>query len=129
MRKKQPAKHGREPAIRVKLLPRDTNEAGTIFGGILLSHLDLAAAVEAQKHTTGRFVTVAMREVIFVAPVYVGDLVSFYTRTVKVGASSVTVHVEVEAVRRTNNERVKVTEAEVVYVHVDDTGKPIPIQR
>ena len=118
----------REPAIRVKLLPRDTNEAGTIFGGIILSHLDLAAAVEAQKHAPGKFVTAAMHEVAFVAPVYVGDLVSFYTRTVRVGTTSLTVHVEVEAERRTDGRRVRVTEADVVYVRVDDQGRPTPIR-
>jgi len=118
----------RQPAIRVMLLPRDTNEAGTIFGGAILSHIDLAAAAECRKHGKGRFVTVAMKEVEFVAPVYVGDIVSFYTRTVRVGNTSVTVHVEVEAERRNDGKKVKVTEAEVVYVSVDDSGRPTPIR-
>src|SRR5262245_51494802 len=98
----------RQPAIRVMLLPRDTNEAGTIFGGVILSHIDLAAAVECRKHSVRRFVTVAMKEVVFVAPVYVGDLVSFYTRTAKVGTTSITVQVEVEVERRTDGRKVKV---------------------
>ncbi|MBI4564631.1 MAG: acyl-CoA thioesterase [Planctomycetes bacterium] len=118
---------GRVPAIRVMLLPRDTNETGTIFGGVILSHLDLAAAAEARKQGPGRYVTVAMKEVVFVAPVYVGDTVSFYTRTLRRGTTSVTVRVDVEAERRADGRRVKVTEAEVVYVRVDDGGHPVPI--
>jgi len=111
------------------LLPRDTNEAGTIFGGVILSHLDLAAAVECRKYGVRRYVTAAMKEVEFVAPVYVGDLVSFYARTVKVGTTSITVHVDVEAERRVDGRKVKVTEAEVVYVAVDENGKPTPVNR
>lgn len=118
-----------EPAIRVTMLPRDTNESGTIFGGIILSYIDLAAAIEARKHTVQKIVTVAMHEVVFVAPVYVGDLVSFYTETVKIGRSSVTVKVVVEANRRFNSDKVRVTEAEVVYVAVDSEGKPAKIER
>ena len=119
----------RDPAIRVIMLPRDTNGLGTIFGGIILSYLDLAGEIEARRHGRKRFVTVAMREVEFLAPVYVGDLVSFYTSTVRVGRTSVTVHVEVEAERRHGNgEIVKVTEAEVVYVAVDEAGKSIPVR-
>lgn len=116
----------RDPAIRVIMLPRDTNSHGTIFGGIILSHLDMAGWVEARKHALRRFVTVAMREVEFVAPVYVGDIVSFYTDTVRIGRTSITVHVEVEA-QRENGERVMVTEAQVVYVAVDADGKAVPV--
>ena len=119
----------RQPAIRVMLLPRDTNEAGTIFGGVILSHIDLAAAVECRKQGVRRYVTAAMKEVEFVAPVYVGDLVSFYTRTAKVGTTSITVQVEVEVERRSDGRRVKVTEADVVYVAVDDAGRPTPIRQ
>jgi len=119
----------RDPAIRVMMLPRDTNGLGTIFGGVILSYLDLAGETEARRHGRKRFVTVAMREVAFSAPVYVGDVVSFYTSTVRVGRTSVTVHVEVEAERRHGNgETVKVTEAEVVYVAVDEEGRPIPVE-
>jgi acyl-CoA thioesterase YciA len=119
---------GREPTLRVTLLPRDTNESGTIFGGVILSHLDLAGGIEARKHTAGRVVTVAMKEVVFEKPVYVGDVVSFYTSTTKVGRTSIHVHVDVFAHRRTNpTEEVKVTEADVVYVHVDDAGRPVPV--
>ncbi|OPX23790.1 MAG: acyl-CoA thioesterase [Candidatus Latescibacteria bacterium 4484_107] len=119
----------RDPAIRVMMLPRDTNGLGTIFGGIILSYLDLAGEIEARRHGPRRFVTVAMREVIFSAPVYVGDVVSFYARTVRVGRTSVTVQVEVEAERRhMTGEIVGVTKAEVVYVAVDETGKSIPVK-
>jgi acyl-CoA thioesterase YciA len=120
----------RFPAIRVTMLPRDTNAAGTIFGGVILSYIDLAGGIEARRHYSERFVTKSMREVVFVAPVFLGDLVTFYTRTVKVGRSSLTVEVEVEVERlgpQGNRETVKVTEAEVVYVAVDSDWRPIPI--
>ena len=73
------------PAIKVLLLPKDTNALGTIFGGVILSHIDLASAVEARKTAPLRYVTKAMREVEFHAPVFLGDIVSFYTETVRVG--------------------------------------------
>src|ERR1700674_4222762 len=93
-------KSPRDPAIRIALLPRDTNSAGTIFGGVILSYIDMAGAIEAHRHTRmGRFVTVAMREVIFHKPVFVGDLVSFYAETLRVGTTSITVRVIVEAER------------------------------
>ena len=89
-----------DPAIRITLLPRDTNPQGTIFGGIILSYIDIAGAVEAHRRTgVERFVTVAMREVIFHQPVFVGDLVSFYAQTTRVGTTSITVRVVVEASR------------------------------
>ncbi|HEY6333853.1 MAG TPA: acyl-CoA thioesterase [Blastocatellia bacterium] len=117
-----------DPAIRVVLMPKDTNAHGTIFGGVILSYLDLAAAVAVRKHTSKRFVTVAMREVVFVAPVFVGDIVSFYTRLMRIGRTSITVMVTVEADRVDEpGKRVRVTEAEVVYVAVDDDRRPVPI--
>ena len=118
----------RVPAIRVVMLPKDTNAQGTIFGGVILSYVDEAGGIEARRHADKRFVTVAMKEVEFHQPVQVGDLVSFYTRTIRVGRTSVSVHVEVEAQRKEDYSlRVKVTEAEVVYVAVDRNGKPIPV--
>ncbi len=118
-----------ELAIRVSMLPRDTNPGGTIFGGVILSHLDVAGGIEARKHADKLFVTVAIRGVEFIAPVFVGDVVSFYTRTVKVGRTSVTVGIVVEAMRyRNRDEVVRVMEAEAVYVAVDETRKPIPIK-
>ena len=112
----------RDPAIRITLLPRDTNSAGTIFGGVILSYIDMAGAIEAHRHTRmPRFVTVAMREVIFHKPVFVGDLVSFYAETVNVGNTSITIRVIVETERvGSTTEVLRVTEAEVVYVAVDE---------
>jgi acyl-CoA thioesterase YciA len=117
------------PAIKVLLLPKDTNALGTIFGGVILSHIDLASAVEARKTAPRRFVTKAMREVEFHEPVFLGDVVNFYTETVRVGRTSITVRVSVEAERwgAGHGEHVKVTEAEVVLVAVDDAGRPAPI--
>ncbi|HUG53366.1 MAG TPA: hotdog domain-containing protein [Vicinamibacteria bacterium] len=120
----------RIPAIKVILLPKDTNALGTIFGGVILSHIDLASAVEARKVALRRYVTKAMREVEFHQPVFLGDIVSFYTDTVRVGRTSVTVRVTVEAERwgGGRGERVKVTEAEVVLVAVDESGHPTPVR-
>jgi acyl-CoA thioesterase YciA len=117
-----------QPAIRVIMMPRDTNALGTIFGGLILSYIDQAGAVEAQSHGCSRVVTVAMREVEFHHPVFVGDLVSFYTELRKLGTTSITVGVRVVADRRQRGgDRVTVTEAEVVYVQVDEQNRPIPI--
>jgi acyl-CoA thioesterase YciA len=119
----------RIPAIKVLLLPKDTNALGTIFGGVILSHIDLASAVEARKTAPRRWVTKAMREVEFHEPVVLGDIVNFFTETVRVGRTSITVHVSVEAERwgSGHGENVKVTEAEVVLVSVDEAGRPMPI--
>ena len=119
-----------ELAIRVMMLPRDTNSMGTVFGGVILSHLDLAGAVEARKHTAGRVVTKAMREVEFVAPVHLGDLVSFYAKTLSRGRTSVTVDVRVDAKRTGptgHGDTVHVTSATIVYVAVDGSGLPVPL--
>jgi acyl-CoA thioesterase YciA len=121
----------RFPAIRVTMLPRDTNAYGTIFGGVILSYLDLAGGIECRRQSPKKFVTKAMHEVVFVAPVYLGDLVTFYTRTVRVGTTSITVGVEVEAERLGlggTKEIVRVTEAEVIYVAVGEDSKPVPIK-
>lgn len=117
-------------AIRVIMLPKDTNPMGTVFGGVILSHLDLAGAFEARKHTAGRVVTKAMHEVEFVAPVHLGDTVTFYTRTVRTGTSSITVEIDVDAQRTGptgNRDTVHVTSATVVYVAVDQDGRPTPL--
>ena len=128
----------RVPAIKAIMLPKDTNALGTIFGGVILASIDLASAVEARKAGSHRYVTKAMREVEFHEPVYLGDIVSFYTETVRVGRTSITVRVSVEAERwgsppaapgvTGHGERVKVTEAEVVMVAVDAQGRPVPIR-
>ena len=119
----------RVPAIKVLLLPKDTNAYGTIFGGVILSHIDLASAVEARKVAPRRYVTKAMREVEFHQPVFLGDVVNFFTETLRVGHTSITVKVTVAAERlgAGSGEVVMVTEAEVVLVAVDDGGRPTPI--
>ena len=118
-----------QPAIRVVMMPRDTNPLGTIFGGLILRYIDQAGAIQAHQESQKKLVTVAMHEVKFIAPVFVGDLVSFYTRIIKIGNTSITVLVTVDA-RRANapHETVRVTQAEVVYVAVDQPGKPVPIK-
>src|SRR6516225_10549600 len=121
----------RFPAIRLTMLPRDTNAHGTIFGGVILSYIDLAGGIECRRQCPKKFVTKSMHEVVFVAPVYLGDLVTFYTRTIRVGTTSIAVDVEVEVERLGNGgtkEIVRVTEAEVIYVAVGNDGKPIPIK-
>ena len=116
-------------ALRVTLLPRDTNPTGSIFGGVILSYIDLAGAIPAKRLNPARvYVTVAMDSIKFLAPVFVGDLVSFYAEVKKVGRTSVTVLVNVMAERRDNpGEEVKVTEALVTYVAIGDDGRPIPV--
>ncbi len=89
----------REPMLRVTMVARDTNAHGTIFGGVILSHIDLAGAIAASRQTPRNFVTRAMREVGFIAPVYVGDVVTFYTDVLREGKTSVTIQVIVEAER------------------------------
>src|SRR5258708_8186232 len=112
-----------DSAIRITLLPRETSSGGTSFGGVILSYIDMAGAIEGVRQTgIERFVTVAMREVIFHKPVFVGDLVSFYAETVNIGSTSITIRVIVETERvGESKEQGRVTEAEVTYVPVDDT--------
>lgn len=125
-----PAPEGfRDAAIRLTMMPRDTNAHGTVFGGIILSYIDVAGGVESVRHTHhDRFVTIAMKEVIFHEPVFIGDLVSFYARTVKVGSTSITIHVVVEAERfGSMGQKVKVTEAEVTYVAINQNREKVRI--
>lgn len=122
-----PPEESRSPAIRVTMMPRDTNAHGTIFGGVLLSYIDQAGAIGTRRHCD-KVVTVKMTEVVFHEPVFVGDVVSFYPTVTRVGRTSITVHVVVEAERWFGGKgRVKVTEAEIVYVNVGDDRRPIPI--
>ncbi len=117
-----------EPAIRVMMMPRDTNAHGTIFGGVILSYLDQAGGIEARRQGTHAAVTVSMDKVVFHEPVFVGDVVSFWTETTRIGTTSLTIHVVVEAIRYRNpEERVVVTEADVVYVNIGEDRKPKPI--
>jgi acyl-CoA thioesterase YciA len=117
------------PAIRLTMMPRDTNAHGTVFGGIILSYIDVAGGVEAVRHTKhDRFVTVAMKEVIFHEPVYIGDLVSFYAKTLRVGNTSITIHVDVEAERfGMHGQKVKVTSAEVTFVAINQFREKVQI--
>ncbi len=137
----EPELSDRYLAIKVVMMPRDTNPQGTIFGGVILSYIDQAAAIgarfEIQKAGKERnlpavplpaLVTVAMNKVEFHRPVHVGDVVSFWTKLVRIGRTSITMHIEVEAER--HDGVVGVTEAEVVYVAIDLTDparRPVPI--
>jgi acyl-CoA thioesterase YciA len=109
------------------MMPRDTNAANTIFGGVLLSYIDQAGFVEARRQACHRYVTVSMHEVQFHEPVFVGDVVSFNCETLKIGRTSITVRVTVMAQRFAGDETLKVTEAEVVFVAIDENCKPVPI--
>lgn len=114
------------PALRIVTLPRDTNQYGTIFGGVILSYIDQAGFIEARKHGVHRWVTVALDTVVFHAPVHVGDVVNFFTETVRMGTTSVTVAVTVQVERHHTGAAVDVTKATITLVSVDADGKPIP---
>lgn len=117
-----------EPAIRVVMMPRDTNAEGTIFGGVILSLIDQAAYVEAVRQAHRKYVTVAMDKIVFHQPVFIGDVLSLYADAVKVGRSSMTIKVRVSARRRLDpDQTVSVTEAEVVFVALGDDSKPTAI--
>ncbi len=124
-------------AIQVVMMPRDTNPFGTIFGGVVLSHIDTAGSIGARRevllrggNTKASFVTVAINRVEFKQPVMVGDVVKFLTRLVKIGRTSVTMHIDVIAER--DAQEIPVTDAEIVYVGVDASlpvteRRPIPL--
>ncbi len=117
-----------EPAIRVVMMPRDTNVMGTIFGGVLLSYIDQAAFIGAREVAAHQYVTVAMDAVEFKQPVCVGDVVSFYAKPIHQGRSSLRMSVKVFAERYVEpGPRLQVTEAQVVMVAIDKDRKPIPI--
>jgi acyl-CoA thioesterase YciA len=119
-----------QPVIRVTMMPRDTNAHGTIFGGVILSYIDQAGAVEACRHVSQKIVTVAIKEVVFHAPVRVGDLVSLFSNVKRFGRTSITVAVQVYAHRLGSQPQdVKVTEAELTYVAIDEQGEPTPLRR
>jgi acyl-CoA thioesterase YciA len=118
-----------EPAIRVLMMPRDTNAHGTIFGGVILSYIDQAGAIEARRQGLQLMVTVSMDKIVFHAPVFVGDLVSFWTETVRIGTTSITTKIRVQAIRVNEpDKKVLVTEAQVVYVNVGEDRKPKAIR-
>jgi acyl-CoA thioesterase YciA len=119
-----------EPAIRVLMMPRDTNAHGTIFGGVILSYIDQAGAIEARRQGSRLMLTVSMDKIVFHEPVFVGDLVSFWTETLRIGTTSITVKVVCEAIRGTDpQQKALVTEAQVVYVNVGEDRKPKAITR
>ena len=118
----------RIPALRVVTMPRDTNQYGTIFGGVILSYIDQAGFVEARRHGVHRWVTASIERVDFSAPVHLGDTVNFYATTVREGTTSVTVRIDVEAERYTSGQAVPVTTATLTMVAVDAAGKSIPFR-
>ena len=115
-----------QPVLRIVPMPADTNAHGTIFGGWVMSQVDIAGSIPAWERAQGPVVTVAVNSFTFKEPVFVGDLVSFYARVIKVGRTSITVDVEVFAQRKRlgGPEAVKVTEAQLTYVAVDDRRQP-----
>ena len=115
-----------QPVLRIVPMPADTNAHGTIFGGWVMSQVDVAGSIPAWERAQGRIVTVAVNSFVFREPVFVGDVVSFYARVLKVGRTSITVDVEVFAERRRDGRKqvVKVTEAQLPYVAVDDQRRP-----
>jgi len=115
-------------ALRVLMMPRDTNHQGTIFGGIILAHIDQAGYVEARRHGLHRWVTAPVDRVDFKAPVAVGEVVEFRTRTIRLGRTSVTVQVVVDA-ERLDGTWARVTEAQTPMVAVDDAGRSMPFRR
>jgi acyl-CoA thioesterase YciA len=119
---------GREPVIKAVMMPKDSNHLGSIFGGVILSLIDLAAGEHARSISPKRYVTKIMREVNFIAPVFIGDSVAFYGETLRLGSTSVVVKIDVIATRGINKlEQIKVTSAEIVMVAVNDQNQPIPI--
>lgn len=117
--------HSNCPAIRVVMFPADTNPAGNIFGGVILSYIDIAAGVATRKLTKHNTVTVCMKEVVFKEPVKVGDILTFWTEVVRVGHTSMTIRVKVEATR--GDRVIQVTEGETVFVAVDKNDRPVPL--
>ena len=115
----------KQPAIRVAAMPADTNSAGTIFGGWIMSQVDIAGSIAALERARGRVVTVAVNSFEFHQPVFVGDLISCYAEVIKVGRTSITIKVEVYAQRCPSNPKtIKVTQAELTYVALDENRKP-----
>ena len=117
-----------EPAIRTVAMPADANANGDIFGGWLLSQMDIAGGVVASRRCSGRSVTVAIEAMTFHKPVFVGDLVSIYAHVTSVGTTSMAVKVDAIATRRTSGEDVKVTEGTFIYVAIDESGQGRPVR-
>ena len=121
---------GKVPALRVVPMPADSNQNGDIFGGWIMSQVDIAGGTVAHRLARGRVATVAVKEFTFKQPVQIGDVVSFYVELERVGTTSITVTVEVYAERRPEDpEIVKVTEATLTYVAIDRDGRPRAVPR
>ena len=118
----------RELVMKVIPMPADCNANGDIFGGWVMAQIDLAGSVLPARHVKGRMATVAVNEFIFKQPVRLGDILSFYAAVVRIGRTSITVQVEVFAEGyTTQGQFVKVTEARLTYVAIDNEGRPRPI--
>jgi len=120
----------KQPALRVLPMPADANQNGDIFGGWIMSQVDIAGGVVAGRLARGRVATVAVKEFVFKEPVQIGDLLSFFVDVERIGNTSITVNVEVNAERRPSDPKVvKVTEATLTYVAIDGAGRPRPVPR
>jgi acyl-CoA thioesterase YciA len=120
----------KELVLKVIPMPADTNGNGDIFGGWVMAQVDLAGSVIPARHVDGRMATVAVNQFVFKQPVRVGDILSFYASITRIGRTSITVQVEVYAERfRAQGQFVKVTEASLTYVALDDQGRPRPIEK
>lgn len=122
------APHG-ELVIRTIAMPADTNANGDIFGGWLLSQMDIGGAIFARNLSRSRVTTVAIDAMTFITPVYVGDIVSCHASLIKVGRTSLRIDVEAWAQRTKGGELVRVTEGVFTYVAIDDHGRPHPVHR
>ncbi len=116
-----------EPVIRTVPLPADVNGKGDVFGGWILSHMDIAGGTVAARRAGGKTVTVAVDSMTFIHPVFVGDLVSIYAVVEKVGRTSISIRMETFVRRQQESEELKVTEGTFVYVAIDDDGRPVPV--
>ena len=108
-------------------MPADTNPAGDIFGGWIMSLMDAAGGITATRCAQGRVVTVAVTDMAFLQPVKVGDVVCCYTDPVRTGRTSLTLHIEVWVLRQGRGERVQVTSADFTFVALDEEGRPCPL--
>ena len=117
-----------ELASRALAMPADTNHMGNIFGGYIMSMMDVAGGMSATQLAQGPAVTVSVSKITFLQPVKVGDVICCYTDILRVGTSSITVAIEVWVLRQGRGDRVKVTESEFVYVAVDGEGRPRPVK-